>query len=176
MLENPYIVIECLEYDVVVPFVCYKCGNCCRKYYAAIDFELLPEIERIINKPIDAIQAQLSDDCEAYNSGMPTDCCFLEPISNECLIYTIRPEPCRSFPLLTDFGAVGVDCIGHKEYTNIVEKLVKYGKAAKVIKPAYSKKVRSIPNREWQNILRKLEKAKASKIFIQTFFTMNKQS
>lgn len=176
MLVNSYIVIECLEYDIIVPFICYKCGNCCRKYYPTIDLELLPEIERIIKKPIDVIQSQLGDDCEAYNSGMPTDCCFLDPISNECLIYTVRPEPCRSYPSLTDFGAVDVDCPGHKEYKNIVEEFVKYGKYAKVLKPTYSKKVRSIPDREWQNILRKLKKAKASKNFIQKFFMMNKIS
>lgn len=176
MPDSSYMVIECLEYDIVVPFICHKCGNCCRKYYPEIDPELLPEIERIINKPIDVIQAQLSDDCKAHNSGIPTDCCFLDPISNECLIYTIRPDSCRSYPSLTQSGSGDDDCPGQKEYKNVVEKFVKYEKFAEVFKPTCSKKVRSIPNREWQNILRKLEKTKASEIFIQNFFMMNRMS
>jgi hypothetical protein len=43
-------VIEFSEYDVVVPFVCHRCGNCCRNFY--------PGIAGLIGRPIHEIQAR----------------------------------------------------------------------------------------------------------------------
>jgi hypothetical protein len=38
-------VVEFSEYDVVVPFVCLRCGNFCRNFYPGIGMDMLPEID-----------------------------------------------------------------------------------------------------------------------------------
>jgi hypothetical protein len=59
---HPHKVIACREYDIIVPFLCHRCGNCCRKYEPIIELELLPEIARSLGEPIDVIQNRLGAD------------------------------------------------------------------------------------------------------------------
>ena len=95
-------VIEFSEYDVVVAFVCHRCGNCCWNFY--------PGIAGLIGRPIHEIQSRLGEDCDAHNAGKPKDCFFLEPGTTRCLIHEIRPDGCRLFPSLTKTGLGQVDC------------------------------------------------------------------
>jgi hypothetical protein len=90
------------------------------------------------------------------------------------LIYPIRPEPCRLYPLLTDFGAAGVNCPGSKEFKLVTDNFFKGRKYAAMWEPErYRKKIRPIPDREWPIIWRKLMKAKPSERMIGEFINLN---
>lgn len=171
MAGDPCSIIEYLEYDVIVPFVCHRCGNCCRRYYPAIEPELLPEIERIITKPISRIQERLMEDCEAHRSGFPADCFFLDSIANTCRIHDVKPQPCRVFPSLVASGAGKVDCPAHREHMRVVTIFSENG--AKVRKPAGSRKTRPVPEREKQTVLRKLDGTGTSEMLRQKFVAAN---
>ena len=166
-------VIEFSQYDVVVPFVCHRCGNCCRDFYPAIEMDMLPEIAGLINKPIHEIQARLGEDCDAHNAGRPKDCFFLEQGRNRCLVHEIRPEGCRLFPTLTKAGLGKVDCPGYREFDNAVKALSGCENGTAVSKATHLKETRPIPEGEWECALKKLEATKASALMVQEFVARN---
>jgi Fe-S-cluster containining protein len=159
-------VIEFSHYDVVVPFVCHRCGNCCRNYYPGIEMDMLPEIANIINKPIYEIQAKLGEDCDAHNAGRPKDCFFLEQGTGSCLIYAIRPDGCRLFPTLTKTGLGKVDCLGCREFDAVVQALSSYKNEVVIHKTMPFRKRRTVPDAEWKVLFKKLETARASAIMV----------
>ncbi len=166
-------VIEFSEYDIVVPFVCLRCGNCCRNYYPGIEMDMLPEIANSISKPIHEIQARLGEDCSAHNSGRPADCLFLEPGTSRCLIHEIRPDGCRLFPTLTKTGLGKVDCPGYREFDNAVKALSGRENGTAARKATHLKETRPVPEGEWEHTLKKLEEAKASALLVQEFVARN---
>jgi Fe-S-cluster containining protein len=118
--HSPYRVIACAGCELLVPFVCRRCGRCCRNYDPIVELELLPEIARHMGEPISVIQDRLGANSLAHSGGRPTDCCFLHPRQPECLIYEIRPTACRQFPPLSGGGAGAVDCPGYREYSRVL--------------------------------------------------------
>ncbi len=166
-------VIEFSEYDVVVPFVCHRCGNCCREFYPGIEMEMLPEIAGLVGKPIHEIQARLSDDCDAHNAGRPRDCFFLDPGSNLCLIHGIRPDSCRLFPSLTKTGLGKVDCPGYREFENAVRALTGHENDAAAREATHLREPRPVPEGQWEPALKKLQAAKSSELLVQEFVTRN---
>jgi Fe-S-cluster containining protein len=166
-------VIEFSQYDVVVPFVCHRCGNCCRNYYPGIEMDMLPEIANIINKPIHEIQARLGEDCDAHNAGRPKDCFFLEQGTSRCLIHEIRPDGCRWFPTLTKTGLGKVDCPGNREFNAVVQALSGNKSGVAIHKTMPFRKRRDVPDAEWKALLKKLETARASVIMIRQLSLSN---
>jgi Fe-S-cluster containining protein len=160
-------VIACSEYDIVVPFVCHRCGNCCRNYYPAVEVNTLPEIAGILNRTIHEIQDRLNEDCDAHNSGRPVDCFFLEPGGSRCHIHEVKPDGCRWFPSLTQAGPDNVDCPGYREFNDAVKALCR--------REIPAKKFRRIPDSEWQGALKKLEAAAVSERFIRQFILKNRE-
>lgn len=171
---RPVKIIEFADYDVVVPFVCHRCGNCCREFYPGIEMEMLPEIAILINKPIREIQARLSEDCDAHNEGRPADCFFLEPGTNRCLIYPIRPDGCRQFPTLTKTGLGKVDCPGYREFDDVVKALSGNEGGSAARKATLLKEPRPIPEGEREHTLKKLGAAKASALLVREFVARNR--
>jgi Fe-S-cluster containining protein len=166
-------VIEFSHFDVVVPFVCHRCGNCCRNYYPGIEMEMLPEIANIIDKPIHQIQATLSEDCDAHNSGRPRDCFFLEQGTSRCLIHEIRPEGCRAFPTLTKTGLGKVDCPGYREVDAVIRELSSHHGYIGIHKAMPFRKRRHVPDAEWKALLKKMETARASAIMVRQLTLRN---
>ena len=169
-------VIEVSHYDVVVPFVCHRCGNCCRNYYPGIEMEMLPEIANIINTPIPHIQARLGEDCDANNAGRPKDCCFLEQGTNRCLIYSIRPDGCRLFPTLTKTGIGKVDCPGYREFDAVVQVISGHKNYVGIRDAIPFGKRRHVPDAEWKVLLKKMETARASAIMVRQLTLRNMDS
>lgn len=50
---------------------------------------------------------------EKYKGDRRTPCPFLGG-DKTCKIYSVRPDPCKAYPLQTDFGRCGIDCPGMK--------------------------------------------------------------
>ncbi len=168
-------VIECSDYDIVVPFVCRRCGNCCRNYFPAIEVNTLPEIAGILNRTIHEIQDRLNEGCDAHNSGKPVDCFFLEPGGSRCRIHEVKPDGCRWFPSLTRAGPDNVDCPGYREFSDAVKALCRNENGAEVQGEGHWKRFRRIPDTEWQDALKKLEAALVSECFIRQFILRNSE-
>ena len=170
---HPHKVIACREYDILVPFVCHRCGNCCRKYEPVIELELLPEIARSLGEPIDVVQNRLGADGLSHSAGHPTDCCFLHPRHSGCIIYEVRPTACRQFPPLTGVGAGAVDCPGYREYRRVLNEFTGSAEHLRRGRSAAARGRRQIPPDALRDILHTLINAKASGPYRQVFEEMN---
>ena len=166
---HPHKVIACREYDVIVPFVCHRCGNCCRRYEPIIELELLPEIARSLGEPIDVIQNRLGADGLSHSAGHPTDCCFLHPRHSGCIIYEVRPTACRQFPPLTGVGAGAVDCPGYREYRSVLSEFVDCIEYVSQGRSTAARKRRQIPPDARRDILHILSAAIVSNRYRRVF-------
>jgi Fe-S-cluster containining protein len=166
-------VIACREYDILVPFVCHRCGNCCRKYEPIIELELLPEIARCLEEPIDVIQNRLCADGLAHSAGHPTDCCFLDPLHVCCLIYEIRPMSCRQFPPLTGVGAGAVDCPGYREHRRVLSEFTGRLKDVPRGPDPAARRRRQIPPDARRDVLHTLTNARVSDPYRKVFEELN---
>jgi len=170
---HPYKVIACREYDLVVPFVCHRCGNCCRRYEPIVEMELLPEIARAIGATIDAIQNRLHDDSLSHSAGHPTDCCFLDPLPLRCIIYEIRPTACRQFPPLTGVGAGAVDCPGYREHRSVLNEFTARLKEIPSGPAGSARGRRPIPSHAREGVLLTLTLAQISDGYRRVFEALN---
>ena len=167
-------VVELLQYDVIVPFVCYQCGNCCNEFTPQIIANVIPDISKYLKIPEEDLRNQHEKSYLSQDTDSPDNCLFLSN-QNKCKIYPFRPDNCRLFPF-TDFGSEGTNCQGHKEYMSVVTELFKGRKYAAMWEPDnYPKsKLREMPDKEFSKILQKILNAKLSKLMIKDFIMMNK--
>lgn len=175
--RHPHKVIGCREYDVLIPFVCHQCGNCCRKYEPTIEPELLPEIAYCLGEAIAAIEKRLRDNSLSHRDGRPTDCCFLDPLHLRCSIYSVRPTSCRQFPALHgDDSAGAVDCPGYREYRRVLNAFIGYlDEAPRGAVTAARRRRRITPPDARGDMQHTLTNAQVSGKYRQVFEEMNDQ-
>jgi Fe-S-cluster containining protein len=169
----PYKLVACREYDILVPFVCHHCGNCCRKYEPIVDLELLPEIARSLGEPIDVIQNRLGADGISHSTGHPTDCCFLDPLHLRCIIYEIRPTSCRQFPPLSGVGAGAIDCPGYREHRSVLSEFAGNPEHFRRSRSAAARGQRQVPPHARWDILHTLTVAMVSDGYRKVFEALN---
>jgi Fe-S-cluster containining protein len=131
MLETFYLHLEFLGkngWSINLPFVCVKCGNCCRleDFLCAGEIKAEPHEHLQIQNRVKTLFEELgnmwkSDEGKYDKYIMESTCPFLA--DNSCSIYEIRPEGCRLFPK-TAFGMQTLDC----------EPLNRFKKMCKVMK------------------------------------------
>jgi Fe-S-cluster containining protein len=170
---HPHKVIACREYDILVPFVCHRCGNCCRNYDPIVELELLPEIARSLGESIDAVQDRLRVQSLSHSADRPTDCCFLHPRHSGCIIYEIRPTACRQFPPLTGDGAGVVDCPGYREYRRVLNEFTGHRESIRQGRSAAARGRKQIPPDARSDIRHTLTAAMVSDQYRQVFEEMN---
>lgn len=168
-----YRIIEFRNYRVLVPFICHKCGACCRNFAPQMPADDLLKIARYLNKSQQEIKRQHTERYRKRFTDTPANCIFLNK-KNQCMIYPLRPEACRLYPF-TSFGAADVNCPGHKEFYRIVDALFARRIYAATWDPeAYRGNIRAVPTREWPILLRKFVKAELSKPMMQEFIKIDK--
>jgi len=115
--------------EIFLPFVCRKCGKCCREVSVDPNYFNPFEIADYLNLSVqDVVQTYFgkitylnSEKVEWKQIKPMKPCVFLE--GGKCKIYPIRPDPCISFPVSTDFGNSGIGCPGRLEYVRARKKL-----------------------------------------------------
>jgi Fe-S-cluster containining protein len=102
------------EWSLNLPFLCTKCGNCCRleDFLSAGEINAKPNEHPEVRSSIKALFEELGRIWEAdeakYDKYIKHNPCpFL--VDKSCSIYEIRPEGCRLFPQ-TAFGMQSLDC------------------------------------------------------------------
>lgn len=103
---------------IFLPFVCQKCGRCCREIgieqnyfdpYQIAEY-LKIRVEEAVKKYLGELIGIEGDEI-FYNINKPKKpCVFLE--SDKCKIYGVRPFACKSYPL---FGDAYIGCPARQE-------------------------------------------------------------
>ena len=93
-----YQIISYKNFDLVIPFVCHKCGACCHDYTPRLSDNQLRELALQRNQSFVEIKKVHE---KAYFTGDTGETCPALDEAGSCLIYDIRPDCCREYPLNT---------------------------------------------------------------------------
>jgi uncharacterized protein len=97
------------------PFVCRRCGACCR---AAGEARLARGEPALLAKTLGLSEATFLADCTrltrdrrglALNERADGACIFLEP-DNLCRVQQVKPQQCRDYPLRWRSGSLDAAC------------------------------------------------------------------
>ena len=169
--------IELPGNDIVVPFICRKCGTCCMTYIPRILTEDLITIAKYLKwSPGDLISLH-TDIYLKRLRGKPEPCIFLDN-QKLCMIYghPLRPDVCRLYPF--SFGGTDADCNAYLEHTRVVEILLKNEKSFEIYDASFcpNRDVRPIPDSKWPEICQSLKLSNASSDMIKAFLILNGSS
>ena len=160
---------------VLIPFVCFRCGKCCREvsiHPAPADIPVIARflgisVEQFITDYLGEIIKVGSESIEFMRTKSWKPCPFLST-SNVCTIYQVRTHPCRSYPLHTDSGDRGIGCPGYKQVRRVASAIgqgVPYFASESIGKrPEYL---------EWKRIYGKFLRAKPSDEMTKAFIRLN---
>ena len=117
-------------YDILVPFLCQRCGRCCQQLGvspASVDIKGIADYLEVECEEVSArylakavTPKEVAEGYEWMKRWQP--CPFLASEA-ECLIYPVRPSGCRSYPVYTLLGPEGVDCPGMELMQRVVSVL-----------------------------------------------------
>jgi Fe-S-cluster containining protein len=117
MVETFYLHLEFIGktcWSINLPFLCTKCGSCCRleDFLCAGEINAKPQEQPEVHAKVKALFEALGSLWEADHAKydkyvMDNPCPFL--VGKSCSIYEIRPDGCRLFPK-TAFGMQTQDC------------------------------------------------------------------
>lgn len=152
---------------VFIPFVCKRCGKCCREVSFLCAFDV-KKAAKLLGISLDELKARFVEHVEKHRLNKP--CFFFIDEKNECSIYPVRPSVCMSYPTLTDSGNKGIGCPGYSEIIKLYRRLAQgYGL---MITP-FGKI--SICPEVWEKILKKLDKIYVSDEIKRKFITINEK-
>ena len=111
-------------------FKCQCCGQCCEKlglpWPSGRNLEEMAKFLKVQpNNLIVQYYGKIVEEngkefVEKYEEDRRIPCPFLGNDKN-CKIYPVRPDPCRLYPIDTDFGRYGIDCPGMENILNDVK-------------------------------------------------------
>ena len=166
--------IELPGHDIVVPFICRKCGTCCMTYIPRVSTEDLMIIAQDLQwSPEDLINCH-TDTYMKRIRGKPGPCVFLDD-QGLCMIYNhpLRPDVCRLYPF--SFGGTDADCDAYLEHIRVVQILLADEKFFEIYDASFcpNRDVRLISDSKWSEICRKLKLSNASSEMIKEFLILN---
>jgi Fe-S-cluster containining protein len=166
--------IELPGNDIVVPFICRKCGTCCMTYIPRISAEDLMTISQYLKWPPEDLISRHTDAYLKRLRGKPEPCVFLDD-QRLCRIYNhpLRPDVCRLYPF--SFCGTDADCAAYREHKRLVEILLMNENSFEIYDASFcpNRDVRLIPDSEWPGVCGKLRLANASREMIRTFLMLN---
>jgi len=166
--------IELPGHDIVVPFICRKCGTCCMTYIPGFNAEDLMTISLYLKwSPTDLIYRHTEGYLKRIR-GKPEPCIFLND-QKLCRIYNhpLRPSDCRLYPF--SYGGTDADCAAYLEHTSIVKAFLTSERSFQIYDPSFcpNPEVRSIPASKWPGIRRTLRVSNVSREMIRALLILN---
>jgi Fe-S-cluster containining protein len=165
---------------IFIPFTCQRCAKCCEEIARppqrlepqVISEHLKMPIKETVEKYFGEITDLTEDEVEYKPRTYTKPCLFLQ--GNNCIIYEVRPEPCKAFPLMTDFGDCGLGCPAREEFLKARKALGK-GSPYKT-NPIFAnpKPKTRIIRRKWKKHLAKYLSTSPSEKSIEQFIEVNK--
>lgn len=169
---------------VFIPFMCKKCGNCCRKIgvqfgyfnpsFIASHLGLTPC--DVVTKYLGEVISESKEEIQFKPTRPQTPCPFLS--DNLCSIHDVRPGPCQVFPIATDFGDHGIGCPAKIEATKAMKALsgeVPYNVRPVSDEPLEGDKQPRIKMKAWKRIMKKYVRTNPSRETLDMFVAVNER-
>lgn len=167
--------------QVFIPFVCRRCGECCRR--VGVDLGSIKPFEvakylgvgakEVVETYLGEVTFYDGKKIEGKITKPRHPCPFLK--GNECLIYPVKPSECGAFPVETDFGDHGIGCLANKEAVRAWRGLGR-GVPYCVSPIGTTTDEIRIPPEKWDKILAKYRKSNPSKEALELFIKFNQPS
>jgi|GEM_PF-1174764 len=166
--------IELPGNDIIVPFICWKCGTCCMTYIPRLSAADLMTISRYLEwSPEDLINHHTGMYLKRLR-GKPEPCIFLND-QRLCRIYNhpLRPDVCRLYPF--SYGGTDANCAAYLEHTRVVDALLMNEKSYEIYDASFcpNPDVRLVPDSKWPEICRILRLSNVSKEMIRALLILN---
>lgn len=166
--------IEFRDFDVVVPFVCTRCGWCCEHYLPRFtESEILRIAEDAHRQCVETLRQYL-EGYEKKRHGRDVRCIFLL-VNGLCGIHDhpLRPEVCRLYPF--SFRDGDERCPSFRVHRSIVSALTRDTGALELYDSSFCPEtgLRPVPENLWPAILLRFLEAEPPIEVIQFFIVFN---
>jgi Fe-S-cluster containining protein len=143
------------DYDVLVPFVCERCGWCCEHYLPRFTESEILRIAEDAHRKRDETLRQYLEGYEGKRHGRDVSCLFLLG-SGLCGIHDhpLRPEVCRLYPF--SFRSSDERCPSFRDHCRVVSALTRDTVAFDFYDSSFcpDMELRTIPVETWMKIWR----------------------
>ena len=162
------------DYDVLVPFVCERCGWCCEHYLPRFTESEILRIAKDAHRQRDETLRQYLEGYEGKRHGRDVSCIFL--VGNGlCGIHNhpLRPEVCRLYPF--SFRSSDERCPSFRDHRRIVSALTRDAGAFELYDSSFcpDMELRTIPVEAWMEIWRSFLEATPPVEVIPPFIVFN---
>jgi Fe-S-cluster containining protein len=169
--------IELADYDIVIPFVCCRDGDCCRSYMPHISEKDLSDIADFLGRPSNGLFLEYMI-CLRKNATLNHGPCIFLTSENICLIYThpLRPQVCRLYPF--SYGTKTIECSGYRDHERFVTAFLSGQSRYDLYDASFcpNRSHRSIPKQNWDTAWHILGKNHASSSMKAVFKSLNRTS
>jgi len=146
--------IEFVDYDVLVPFVCLKCGRCCKTYMPHIPEKDMPALARFLRWSMEDMFNSYSARFRENISSHRKPCIFLNE-DNLCRLYNnpLWPPVCRLYPF--SFGGSDKSCPGYQDHHRFIVILTTIDVPCQIYDSSFcpNLSLRRIPSHKWHEII-----------------------
>jgi Fe-S-cluster containining protein len=118
--------------SVRIPFVCYRCGKCCREVSVQLATFDIHRVADFLRLSVEDFIAQYMGEITKvekkkikFEHTKPWKPCPFLSSQDMCAVYEVRPHPCRSYPLYTDSGDGGIGCLGYKQIKKVERAILR---------------------------------------------------
>lgn len=175
--EDLFSKIECLSYDILVPFVCMKTGGCCSIYMPLIPesnlMQIAHDLHRDENELFDAYMSRFRKNITSH----PEPCIFLDEY-NLCGIYEhqLRPSVCRLYPF--SYGGGSQKCPSYREHNRLLTILADHNAPCQIYDASFcpNTELRRISDQDWSEILEIFQRGRPFREMKEKFIEWNHPS
>ncbi len=167
--------IRFTDFDVLVPYVCERCGWCCEHYLPRFTESEILRIAEDAHRLRDETLRQYLEGYEKKRHGRDVSCIFL--LANGlCGIHNhpLRPEVCRLYPF--SFRDCDERCPSYRDHRRIVSALTRDAGAFELYDSSFCPEtgLRPVPEDLWPAIIRRFLDADPPVEVIAPFFAFNR--
>jgi Fe-S-cluster containining protein len=164
------------RFDLLVPFLCRKCGKRCRTYIPQFTERHMEEISDYLGIPFAVCFRLCRDRRRTGAPGVVSPCPFFSKKDRLCGIYPLRPDVCRLYPF--SFGGGDLSCPEYRRHVRIVGRMTRGEAVRDVHDPSFcpAEEFRPVPPEETGRMVAKFLRAAHSGDLLREFLLVNRLS